>query len=232
MVKMKRIPKKKLKEPDEFISTTARILSWTRENVRLILTGIVVGALVASSIVFWRIRTERREAAALNSFHRALEILTSAEDPPSKEYQEALNEFERIQREYPNTKASQLAQLRLGQGLLESKQYDKAVEIYSTFLKSNPAERLYRLFALQNLGYAYEGQENYQRALDSFQRLVDMGESFLSPWAYISIGRCFEKMGKKEEALKNYRIFLEKYPESTMVPIIKSKLGTMEGKER
>ena len=231
MVKMKRISKKKLKEPDEFITTAAKVLLWTRENLRLILTGIIVGALVASSIVFWRIRTERREAAALNSFHRALEILTSAEDPSSKRYQEALDGFERIQREYPNSKAAQLAQLQLGQGLLESKQYDKAVETYRTFLERNPAERLYRLFALQNLGYAYEGQGDYQRALDSFQGLVDMGENFLRPSAYISIGRCYEKLGKREEALKNYRIFLEKYPESIMVPMIKNKLGTLEGKE-
>lgn len=231
MAKMKRISKKKLKEPDEFITTAAKVLLWTRENLRLILTGIIVGALVASSIVFWRIKTERREAAALNSFHRALEILTSAEDPSSKRYQEALDGFERIQREYPNSKAAQLAQLQLGQGLLESKQYDKAVETYRTFLERNPAERLYRLFALQNLGYAYEGQGDYQRALDSFQGLVDMGESFLRPSAYISIGRCYEKLGKREEALKNYRIFLEKYPESIMVPMIKNKLGTSEGKE-
>jgi tetratricopeptide (TPR) repeat protein len=231
VAKMKRISKKKLKEPDEFITTAAKVLLWTRENLRLILTGIIVGALVASSIVFWRIKTERREAAALNSFHRALEILTSAEDPSSKRYQEALDGFERIQREYPNSKAAQLAQLQLGQGLLESKQYDKAVETYRTFLERNPAERLYRLFALQNLGYAYEGQGDYQRALDSFQGLVDMGESFLRPSAYISIGRCYEKLGKREEALKNYRIFLEKYPESIMVPMIKNKLGTSEGKE-
>jgi len=231
VVKMKRISKKKLKEPDEFITTAAKVLLWTRENLRLILTGIIVGALVASSIVFWGIKTERREAAALNSFHRALEILTSAEDPSSKRYQEALDGFERIQREYPNSKAAQLAQLQLGQGLLESKQYDKAVETYRTFLERNPAERLYRLFALQNLGYAYEAQGDYQRALDSFQGLVDMGESFLRPSAYISVGRCYEKLGKREEALKNYRIFLEKYPESIMVPMIKNKLGTLEGKE-
>lgn len=227
----KRISKKKLKEPDEFITTAAKVFLWTRENLRLILTGIIVGALVASSIVFWRIRTEKREEAALNSFHRALETLASSESPSSKRYQEALDEFERIKREYPSARAAQLAQLQLGLGLLESKHYDKAVETYRTFLESNPSERLYRLFAQQNLGYAYEGQGDYQKALDSFQGLIDMGESFLRPWAYINIGRCYEKLGKREEALQNYRIFLEKYPDSTMVPMIMNKVGILEGKE-
>ena len=231
MAKMKRIPKKKLKEPDEFITTTAKVLLWIRENLRLILTGIIVGALIAFSIVLWRLRTEKREAEALNSFHRASEILRSTEDRSSKGYQEAMDEFERIQREYPKTEAAQLAQLQLGQGFLELKQYDRAVEIYRQFLGSNPNERLYRLFALQNLGYAYEGLGDYQRALDSFQGLVDMGESFLQPSAYINSGRCYEKLGKREEALHNYRIFLEKYPDSIMVSMVKNRLSRLEAEK-
>lgn len=227
MAKMKRIPKKKLKEPDEFITTTAKVLLWIRENLKVILTGVIIGALIASSIVLWRLRTEKREADALNSFHRTSEILRSTEDPSSKGYQEAMDEFERIQREYPKTEAAQLAQLRLGQGFLELKQYDRAVELYRKFLEGNPGERLYRLFALQNLGYAYEGQGDYQRALDSFQGLVNMGESFLQPWAYINSGRCYEKLGKKEEALQNYRIFLEKYPDSIMAFMVKNRLSRL-----
>jgi tetratricopeptide (TPR) repeat protein len=232
VAKMKRIPKKKLKEPDEFITTTAKVLLWMRENLRLILTGIIIGALIASSIVLWRVRTEKTEAEALNSFHRASEILRSIEDPSSKGYQEAMGEFERIQREYPKTEAAQLAQLQLGQGFLKLKQYDRAVEIYRTFIEGNPGQRLYRLFALQNLGYGYEGQGDYQGALDSFQGLVDMGESFLQPWAYINIGRCYEKLGKREEALENYRIFLEKYPDSIMVPMVKNRLSTLKGEKK
>jgi tetratricopeptide (TPR) repeat protein len=229
VAKRRRISKKKLKQPDEFISTAARILLWTRENLRLILIGIIIGALVAFSFIFWRIKTKAREAEALNSFHHASEILMSAEDPSSKGYQEAMDEFERLRREYPHTDAGQLAQLQLGQGFLKSKQYDKAVETYRDFLDGNPGERLYRLFALQNLGYAYEGQGDYQKALDSFQELVDMGENFLQPWAYLNMGRCYEKLGKREEALGNYRIFLEKFPESAMVPMVKNKIGVFEG---
>ncbi len=229
MAKRSRISKKKLKQPDEFISTAARILLWTRENLRLILMGIIIGALVAFSIVFWRIRTKTREAEALNSFHRASEILMSAEDPSSSVYREAMDEFERIQREYPHTDASQLTQLQLGQEFLKLKKYDKAVETYRKFLDSNPGERLYRLFALQNLGYAYEGQGDYQRALNSFQELVDMGESFLQPWGYLNMGRYYEKLGKREEALRNYGFFLEKFPDSIMVPMVKNKIGVLEG---
>ena len=153
----------------------------------------------------------------------------SAEDPSSSGYKEAMDEFERILREYPHTDAGQLAQLQLGQAFFESKQYDKAVETYRKFLDSNPRERLYRLFALQNLGYAYEGQGDYQKALDSFQGLADMGESFLQPWGYLNVGRCYEKLAKSEEALRNYRIFLEKFPDSTLAPMVKRKIGVLKG---
>lgn len=231
MAKRRRIPKKKLKEPDEFVSTAARMILWTKENLRLILVGVIIVVLVVFSIVFWRIRVKTREAEAFNLLHRASEILSKAQDPSSGDYREALDEFERIRREYPGTHASQLAQLQLGQGFLNSKQYDKAAETYRQFLDSNPGENLYRLFALQNLGYAHEGQGDYQRALDSFRELVDMGESFLQPWGYLSMGRCYEKLGKREEALRAYRTFLEKFPDSTMAPMIRHKVGTLEGKE-
>jgi len=228
VARRRRISKKKLKEPDEFISTTARMISWTMENLKLILIGIIIGALVVVSLVFWRIRARNREIEALNSFYRVSEILMSAEDTSSKGYQEAIDEFERIQREYPHTDAFQLAQLQLGQGLLNLKQYEKAVETYRKFLDNEPREGLYRLLALQNLGYAYEGQGDYQRALDSFQSLVAKGESFLQPWGYLNIARCYEKLGKREEALNNYRIFLEKFPDSAMAPMIRGKIGTSE----
>ncbi|NIS63262.1 MAG: tetratricopeptide repeat protein, partial [Proteobacteria bacterium] len=222
MAKRRRIPKKKLKEPDEFISTTARILSWTVENLKLLLIGIIICALIVLSVVFWRIRARNRELDALNVFHRASEMLMSAEDPSSKGYQEAIDELERIKREYAHTDVVELAQLQLGQGFLNTKQYDKAVESYRKLLDRGPRERLYRLLALQNLGYAYEGQGDYQKALDSFQSLVAKGESFLQPWGYLNVSRCYEKLGKREEALKTYRIFLEKFPDSTMGPLIRS----------
>ncbi len=230
MAKRRRIPKKKLKEPDEFISTAARMISWTVENLKLLLIGIIICALVVLSVVFWRIRARNRQFEALNSFYRASEMLMAAEDPSSKGYQEAIDELERIQREYPHTGAVELAQLELGQGFLNSKQYDKAAETYRKFLDSNPREGLYRLLALQNLGYAYEGQGDYQKALDSFQSLVAKGESFLQPWGYLNMSRCYEKLGKREEALKTYRIFLEKFPDSTMAPIIRSKVSILEYK--
>jgi tetratricopeptide (TPR) repeat protein len=228
VAKRRRIVKKKLKGPDEFVSTTARMLSWTVENLKLILIGFIIGALVVVSLVFWRIKTRNREIEAFNSFYRASEMLMSAEDPSSKGYQEAIDEFERIQREYPHTDASQLAQLHLGQGLLNLKQYEKAVETYRKFLDNDPREGLYRLLALQSLGYAYEGQGDYQKALDSFQSLVAKGESFLQPWGYLNMGRCYEKLGKREDALKTYRVFLETFPDSAMAPTIRGKIKTLE----
>jgi tetratricopeptide (TPR) repeat protein len=232
MAKRRRVSKKRLKEPDEFVSTAARMILWTKENVRLILVGFIIVALIVFSIVLWRMRGKTREAEAFNLLHRASETLSKAqEDPSSQDYREALDEFERIRREYPRTQASQLAQLQLGQGFLNSKQYDEAAETYRQFLDSNPGQSLYRLFALQNLGYAYEGQRDYQRALDSFRELVDMGESFLQPWGYLNMGRCYEKLGRREEALRTYRTFLEKFPDSTMAPMIRSKVGTLEVEE-
>jgi tetratricopeptide (TPR) repeat protein len=228
VAKRRRIPKRDLKKPDEFISTASKMISWTLENLRLILVGTIIGALIVLSIVLWRMRAKTQEVKALNSFYRASDILISIEDPASKGYLEALDELERILKDYPKTDASQLAQLQLGRGLLYAKQYTKAVETYRRFLDSGPRERLYELIAIHNLGYAYEGQGYYQKALDSFQGLLDKGESFLQSWGYLNVGRCYEKLGKRHEALTTYRTCLEKFPDSAMIPMVKHKIGALE----
>ena len=45
-----------------------------------ILMGVIIGALVAFSIIVWRIRAKTREAEAFHAFYRASEILMSAEE--------------------------------------------------------------------------------------------------------------------------------------------------------
>ena len=81
MAKRRRISKRDLKKPDEFLSVTSQVLLWTMENLRFILVGAVIGALVILSVVLWRVKTKNREVDALNSFYRASDILISAEDP-------------------------------------------------------------------------------------------------------------------------------------------------------
>jgi len=68
---------------------------------------------------------------------------------------------------------------------------------------------------MEGLGYSYEGKKDYEKALQAFQKIVEEGESFQLGDAYLNVGRCYEKLGKNKEALKNYKAYLGVSQKST-----------------
>jgi hypothetical protein len=45
---------------------------------------------------------------------------------------------------------------------------------------------------------------------------------------YLEMGRCYEKLGKKKEALDNYKAFLRASPKSMMTNVILEKVSNLE----
>jgi tetratricopeptide (TPR) repeat protein len=78
------------------------------------------------------------------------------------------------------------------------------------------------------LGYAYEEKKEYEKAIQSYQKIIGEGASFQLSNAYLSVGRCYEKMGKNKEALENYRAFLRESPKSLMTNVVLRKISILE----
>jgi tetratricopeptide (TPR) repeat protein len=111
--------------------------------------------------------------------------------------------------------------LRLGE-------FENATKAYEAFLRKIGKEKLYRSFALNGLGYCYEGKKEYERAANAFQKVVDLGESFQLADAYLGLGRCYEKMGNAKEAAANYKNFIKVSKKSEMTNIVLRKLSVIE----
>jgi tetratricopeptide (TPR) repeat protein len=89
-------------------------------------------------------------------------------------------------------------------------------------------EKLYRVFAMEGLGYAYEGKKDYEKALDAYQKIVDMGDHFQMPSAYLCMGRCYERLNKSKEALESYKAFLKTSQKSVMTNAVLEKVSHLE----
>jgi len=77
-------------------------------------------------------------------------------------------------------------------------EFDEAIKAYESYLEKAGKEKLYRAFAMEGLGYSYEGKRGYERAIDAYQKLIDLGEGFQLASAHLGMGRCYEKMGRRE----------------------------------
>jgi tetratricopeptide (TPR) repeat protein len=69
------------------------------------------------------------------------------------------------------------------------------------------------LNAYINMGYILMAQDSLDKAMHQYDILVQIDQT--NPEVYYNRGVCFEKMGKKDEAIKDYKqalVFDEKYP--------------------
>jgi tetratricopeptide (TPR) repeat protein len=223
---MKKISRKRLKQPDEFISGTHKVLLFvTHHSRRVVAAGVVVFIVLLSIFIFQKWEKSKEEGA-YRKFSLALQAYQN--DGQKSEYKNALAKFDEVIAESPGTFWGKLAFLYKGNVLLQMAAFDEAIGAYNTFLQKAGKEKIYRSFALEGLGYAYEGKKDYQKALEAYQKIIEGGESFQLGNAYLDVGRCYEKLGKNKEALENYKSFLKVSQKSEMANIVLRKISHLE----
>jgi tetratricopeptide (TPR) repeat protein len=232
-MKVKRkIIKKKLKEPDEFISFTEKAFQFISHHLKQITAGGIIVLILLLSISFFQRSERKREEEAYRKFSLTVWIYQVVDSPHREgspdEYKNILEKFEEILKKFPRTSSGKLSLLYKGNVHLHLGKFEEAKKLYQTFLQKAGKEKLYRLFAWEGLGYAFEGMKDYEKAVNAYQEVLKSGES--SQWGgiYLSLGRCNEKLGKNNEALENYKAFLKVSPKSSMTNAILRKISYLE----
>ncbi len=232
MTRTKKITKKKLKEPDEFISFTEKIYLFITHHLKVIAIGGIVVLIILSSIFLYQKWEKKNEEEAYRKFSLVVEVYQMVSSPYREgslsEYKNVLEKFNEIITKFSRTSSGKFSFLYKGNIHLRLGEFEEATKSYQTFLQKGGEEKLYRTFAMEGLGYAYEGKKDYERALQTFQKILEEGESFQLANAYLNIGRCYEKSGKNKEALENYKAFLKVSQKSMMTNAVLRKISLLE----
>ena len=232
MAVKKKIIKKKLKEPDEFLSFTDHAFRFISRHYKRIITGVVIlGVLLAAFFLFQKWE-EKKEAEAYLPFSAALELYQMLNSPyregsPS-DYRSLMEKFDEVITKFPRTSSGKLSLLYKGNLHLKLEEFDEAIKAYETFLQKAGKEKFYRLLAMEGLGYAHEGKKEYEKAVEAYERMLEMGEGLQVANAYLSKGRCYEKLGKKKEALESYKTFLNLAPKAMMANLVSERISQLE----
>jgi tetratricopeptide (TPR) repeat protein len=233
MAQKLKITKKMLKEPDEFISLSQRAFFFIDHHLKQIaIGGSIVLVLGVAIFLFymWKNKQQddanRRFALAVGAYQKTSSLFREAGSADNDK--ETLEKFDEVAAKFPGTSSGRLALLYVGNIHLKSGDYEKAIKAYESFLEREGKEKMYRAFALEGLGYAYEGKKDFEKALAAYQKVTAMGEGFDRTSAYFSMGRCNEKLGKNKEALENYRTYLKLSPKSQMANAALRKISILE----
>jgi tetratricopeptide (TPR) repeat protein len=237
--------RKDLKGPDEFISTTTHVLEWLakrRKQVILFLGAVVV---VGAGLWTWKHFASKSQMKAADAFSEAVQVYQrplkgdlgidekNEQQKPFADAKErakaALEKFEGVVTQHPNTDVARLAKLYIGNCRLALGEYDKAVESFSAYLADNPKDSSLRALALENLGYAFENKKDYAKAIESFEKLGQ--ESIFSERGLYHVARVHKLQGNREKAKEFFQKALEKAKQEKLdwfAEEIEGKLALLE----
>jgi tetratricopeptide (TPR) repeat protein len=232
MTGTKKIIKKKLKKPDEFITFTEQTFLFITHHSKPIAVGGGILLIVVLLLLSFQKWESGREEKAYRMFNVAMETYqmvnaTYREGSP-QQYRNVSEKFSEVITKFPRTSPGKFAILYKGNIALRLGEFEEAIKAYESFLQKAGGKKLYRSFAMEGLGYAHEGKRDYEKAINAYQTVVDLGERFQSADAYLGLGRCYEKLGKTKEALENYKKFVEVNQKSEMTNIVLRKISNLE----
>jgi tetratricopeptide (TPR) repeat protein len=232
MAKKVKKPAKRIEGVDEALPIFERAKTGFIENWRLFTIGFVVLVLIVVAVLLWMGNLERKEKHASFLLSQGVTKLKEADGLTGEEagtaYEEALKTLSNLVEEYGSTGSGELGLLYRGRCLSRLNRVGEAIQQYEKFLSMGKSNPLYRSLALQSLGFAYQIEEDFQKALACFRELAQMEEGFLKGESILAQARIYEKMGQQKEALEAYRDFLTQYPDSPESNRIQRRVALLE----
>ncbi len=224
--------KKLLKEPDEFISTTGKVIQFVRARQRQVMRAalIVLLILVAGAGAFTYLRWQEGKALAVQ--REGMMIYQSAyqaslENPAAEkkeEYKKALDKFKDSLAIYGWGKTAQMTQIFIGNCHAALKEYDLAQAAYSQSL-----DGIFRPVALNGLAYLFEARGDYSKALEYYQKNMEESTNPYRLESLLGAARCYEVLKQTPKALEAYEKALPQASKTVLADFIRWKIGELKG---
>ena len=203
--------KELLRQPDQFITRSARIIEWAEANAASILYGIGAVILAGALVGGWFVWQANRHHRAERLLYEALKLNAgdngdALQNPPQPN--PMVDALQALVRDYDGTLAAAQAYWHLGRLYCDRADYAAAVEAYEQAqqrLSSNNQFALMRALISLNMAYAEEAQDACARALENFQAVLQAPTArWLRGEAYLGMGRCHEQSDALEMAAEVY----------------------------
>ena len=208
----------------EAVSKTEQFFN---ENGKL-LGGILAGLVVVAVAAFCWVKFAYQPAVAEAQGQMAL----AEENFRAADYELALNGdgnvlgFAQIIDEY-GAKAGMAANFYAGVCELQLGNYEEAISYLKAY---NGKDAILKARALACIGDAYVGLENYETALNYFEKAAAVIDNMYAAGYLLKAGLTAEKLGQNEKALGFYELIKDQYSASPEGYEIDKYIGRLENK--
>lgn len=223
----KRVTRKQLlKEPDEFITTTGKLIGWAREHTKQLMVGggLFVGLLILVASYGYYQKNQSDAAILLYSQAMAKYQNAGGEKEPATALAAAQSDLERLTSDYGGQPAGKLGRIMYANLSLAAEARDKAVAIYTSALKDFGSDISLANFICNGLGAAYSQKGDFPAAIENYEKIVSSTSSVLKDAALFHLGRLYEDMGQSDKGQDAYRQLSTDFPDSMFAEIAKDKI--------
>ena len=228
MAKQKRVTRKQLlKEPDEFITTTGKIIRWGRQYIRQV--AYAAGAFLLFLVVITGYRYYSN-----NAENRAFLLLDQAvsnyEDKKTDmdalaAYEDAKEAFEYIIRKYDNTEGGKLATMVFAGISYDADNVERAIQLYEAALVYFENDPTYQNFLWSGLGYAYEKKQDISIAISYFEKIAVGKDPVIKDVALFNMGRLYHELGDTAKSVQAYERLTTEHTDSIYYQLAMEKVA-------
>jgi tetratricopeptide (TPR) repeat protein len=212
-VARKRLSRRELVEKDEITTGLESATGYVVAHAKTI--GIVVGVavLAAAIVVGMRVTAANRTAEAEEALAEVIQLYLRIDENTTDEerFEATLAAAARVQVDYPDQPAAQIARYYEALGHKEMGNIDQSVSILADLSESGGLTiNAMARFALAEL---YKEQGDLDLAVESFQALGDSG-GFPREAVLYELGRIHEELAMPDEARDYYQTLVGEFPDS------------------
>ena len=220
--------KQLLKEPDEFITLSGKLIQFAREHQNQL--GFIAGAfflclIAVSGYSYYKSQTERKAFGKLNTVTKQYEEVRRDKGAEAA-YTAVASELKNIVDEYNSTKAGRIARIAYANFCYLAKQYDQALAAYQVIRNDFAQNPIYQSLMDSSLGYTYWNKHEYASAVKHFNQIIDKPTAPLKDDALFSAAalyRTTERLPEHQSALKR---IVSDHPDSFYTDLVTELTGT------
>lgn len=227
MAKKKISRKQLLKEPDEFLTVSSKLIRFSieyKKQISLALSVLFVLIVVVLAIRYFSNKAEDKALAMLEKGVTKYESILK-DKGPNKAYHEVEKDFQRILKKYSGKKGGNLARVTYANICYNAGDSDKAIELFHTALDDFDDNPALRDLILIGLGYSHKEGKDYKTAAQYFEMVASRTDSIMKDEALFNLGWLYAEIGEPDRSNDAYKKILSDFTDSIYFDLVREKVA-------
>ena len=221
----KRVTRKQLlKEPDEFITFTGKMIEFSRKYRTLVLYGATAFCIIILSITGFRYYTNWKEKKAFSSLDQVMSAYKKTLEDKS-DLTDVKNDFQAVVDKYSGYAGGKMARVVYANICYRTGDLDTAITLYTEALEDFRDDIPLRYFIQTSLGYAYEAKRDFEKATSYFDEIASAGNAVMNDEVLFNLARLYDEAGNKRKSTETYNRILSDYTDSPYIDMVREKLN-------